>query len=218
MLTGHRLPNFSGLELRGDYLSLYALYDLCADLSESSPLIVGEAAVDTLMGFCYELRKTYEGHRGVFEPPSSWSDIGKRFGFKLLWPQAFVYERALRQCLIANDKGAEAWSLSYGFQASIESILEDEFQDKSEGVRENWFALTEYSVAGLALLDRRSAYFASLSNSERRQFLPAILRSFDPSWQHHQETSRHAGKPLPPLTSIDGWLSNLDVWPDPRWD
>jgi len=180
MLSYELSRNHSGLLLVGDYTSLRWLHDIVHDVSDRSPLLVGENDRGDFLGFAYCIRVAYEGRDEVRRPPPYAAEVGTRYGAKLLWPVVLLHQRIVRVSLGYFDHSARHQAAAYALEAVIEEALKEDFGSKSPTIVDRWQRLDPRCSDSLARLRSRTALFCSWAGAERKRRLAALLHSFDP--------------------------------------
>ena len=109
MLTLKSTPNLSGVEIRGDYDDLNALYDAIS-------IIVGDESYEgyyacetRLLGLCYEIRHAYQGDRNT----SLSNDNSKYYSFYYFWPE-IIFTAAVLGDFISLAESKKCWLIRDG--------------------------------------------------------------------------------------------------------
>lgn len=82
LLSYKLLKTHAGILLIGDYTSLRWLHTVVHDINERSPLIKDREGL--FLNLAYDVRKAYERHREILQPPPDHEEMGIRYGVQAL--------------------------------------------------------------------------------------------------------------------------------------
>lgn len=214
MLSYRLLKNHAGILLIGDYTSLRWLHTVVHDINERSPLI--EDREGLFLNLAYDVRKAYEGHREILEPPSDHEGIGIRYGVQALWPVILLQQRMLRVSLAYLDHSTKTQAIAYALEAVIEEALKEDFATIGDEVVAHWQRLDPVYRNVFDKLWSRAAIFCSWTKAQRRRHFLELLSSFEPMYETLYTSRLNRGEKN--LLSPADLLEWDDVeWPDPRW-
>lgn len=210
LLTHSPLKNLAGLQVIGDYTSLRDLHWVLHDVNERCPVIQDKDG--PLMHLAYEARSAYQLGRDILAPPSASPEIGKRYGFKIVWPVILFQHRALRTALGYIDSGPRHQAVAYALEHILTEGLRDAFKGRADDVIERWQGLDPIRPEALRRYNSRGALFCSWSRTERLRLLPELLYSFHPSYEDRVFRKRGETPPIP-WSDFAKW--DTQEWPDP---
>lgn len=214
MLSYQLLKNHAGILLIGDYTSLRWLHEVIHDVNERSPLIQDKEGM--FLNLAYDVRKAYEGHREVLQPPPHYEEMGIRYGVQALWPVLLVQNRMLRLSLAFLDHSAKTQAIAYALEAVIEDALRADFAAQAPDAITLWQRLDPAQPKVFEKLWSRAAIFCSWTKAKRKRYFLSLLSSFEPLYDSYYSLGLQRGdKNLLSPTDFLQWESV--EWPDPRW-
>ena len=215
MLKYALLKNHAGILLQGDFETLESLHGTIHDVNERSPLIRNKEGA--FLGLAYDIRKAFEGQRKKLKPPEWRPEIGPRFGVEILWPVLLIQSRMLRASMAYIDTGKCAQANAYALENVIEWALKSDFgHDLGESLAEKWMRINPDHPWAEEKLDSRGAFYCSLSKTERKKYIGAVLDSLTPMYPSlYPMWVRNGLNNLVSPDQFEQWEGM--EWPDPRW-
>ena len=168
----------AGITLIGDYLTLRDLHQVIHDVNEQATVIADKEGL--FIALAYDIRKAYEGHREIIEPPKQRPEIGRRFGVRILWPVLICQTSLLRGALAFMPSNRIHQAYAYLLEDIVDGALKADFADNAGEITNAMARLTLLCNSNLKKLDARGAIFCSWTKKERKLRLASLLRSFDP--------------------------------------
>lgn len=170
----------TGIEIYGDYNDFRELHDFIHEASEND--VVPYKFQEYLLGFAYEVRKSYEGSRETkdfsrFMPNFEFEKNLLYVGFRYFWIHHLLTVRLLRWSAGFRPTTLQHQAMLYKLEALTFSALSEYDANQAEII---WQRLSSYEIFSenyaLQWIDECLDSFLSLANGKKRfNSIPAVL-------------------------------------------
>jgi hypothetical protein len=214
MLEVTLTKKIAGVEIWRDSYSLRAAHEMIHRVNQDSPVIQNKEGF--LLGLAYDLRKAYEAQR---QRQRRWRGEGKErcsiYGVQILWPVLIPQVGLLHEAIAFIPTTRRDQAIVYELEALIEEAVRSALPGQEALILAQMQSIGAEHHLIEDLVDSRCRYFIGLPPAQRLKQLPALLDTFDSSYEFLADRVEGASDSLISPDEFDEAASG--GWPEFEW-